>query len=215
MSELIEAIEVVFFWLEKFNRPIELLQPGLPQDAIYRLWADVPMALPHDVLEWYTRQNGISDAVMEFQGDPSLFPGFYPLSLQDALREYRYFNSQIDLFGPRYHRDWFPLFANESNDVYFIDCQSQANDTNSIIFFSSEPDALDQMSPVIYTNLVSMLTSISVCFSEGAYYISSKGYLESDPLKEAIITHQHNPNIDYWSQWIERYNKYHQTTGEK
>lgn len=100
-------------------------------------------------------------------GDLHLFPGFYFLSVEDAVADYQAFVSD-----PRWSPGWLPVFANGGGDFYVVDLAG-AGEVRHFRVDASEH-------PVEFLSLESMLYTIAAGFERGVFFVDEDGYLEMD-----------------------------------
>jgi len=134
----------------------------------------------------YSWRDGTQTAEVSLD-DSHLFPGFYLLSLEDSILNYRAF-----VGNPRWSPGWLPLFANGGGDFYVVD-------------LGSEPSGLvrhfridETEHPIEFTSLDGMLTTVMADFERTVFFVDGDGYLEMDELAFAVVAAELNPHVPWW-----------------
>ena len=83
--------------------------------------AAVGLTSIRELEELYGWKNGTSIAGVAAVDDIHLFPGFYLLSIEDAVANYRAFAPDARWMG-----GWLPVFANGGGDFYVLDLNTSA-----------------------------------------------------------------------------------------
>ena len=150
---------------------VDALQPGLATEAIERLTAGLPFALPDELRSLYRWHNGSMPAIAE----NSLFPGggFPPLA--DAVRSYEDFREgarraaegtaiDADLI---YDSRWFPVFFSYGNSVYVVDC-GHAEGAGSVLDLLVEDTSQCELAA---ETLAAFIEGVATRWERGAYYL--------------------------------------------
>jgi cell wall assembly regulator SMI1 len=116
-----------------------------------------------------------------------LFPGFYFLSLEDAVANYRAF-----VADPRWTPGWLPLFANGGGDFYVTDVSGEP--AGVVRHFRIE----ESEHPVEFLTIGSMLATVAAGFERAIFFVDADGYLEMDDLAYADLAAQLNPGVPWW-----------------
>ncbi|MDQ6685913.1 MAG: SMI1/KNR4 family protein [Pseudomonadota bacterium] len=167
----------------------DLLQPPLPSPAFATCAAKFPFPLTGELLAIYAWRNGTRAEQGESLENLHFFPGFFLLSLEDALRNYleRKQNTQ-------WRDDWFPLFADDAGDFYVVPCGSVGVDSTEVIgFVHGEPTQVAE-----YESIAAMLRTLNAAFAEGVFFVDHDGSLEMDDDKYKLLARRFNPKIDEW-----------------
>ncbi|GAA4978817.1 hypothetical protein GCM10023317_01190 [Actinopolymorpha pittospori] len=98
----------------------------------------------------YGWRNGTSTAGGVTLDDIHIFPGFYLLSIQDAIANYRAFATDS-----RWTPGWLPLFANGGGDFYVLDLTSSSGSPVRH-FRIEEPEH-----PIEFGSLRALLTTLA------------------------------------------------------
>ena len=119
----------------------------------------------------YAWRDGTETAGVGSVDDIHLFPGFYLLSLEDAVANYQSFEADH-----RWTPGWLPVFANGGGDFYVTDL---GGDTAGVVrHFRIE----ETEHPIEFLTIDDMLTTIAAGFRRGVFYVDADGYLEMDDL---------------------------------
>lgn len=152
------------------------LLPDEVQSAIHSLGLDVP----DELLNVYTCCDGTSTYEGDDIGKIQFFPGFYWMSLADALQVYHAISK-----GGDWNRAWLPIFANGGGDFYAVVCDEASPYFGEVVgFVLGEPDQI-----IEFKNIVSMLETIERAFADGAFF-ASEGMLKADYPKMRAISRQ-------------------------
>lgn len=135
----------------------------------------------------YGWRNGTATAGVAAVDDIHLFPGFYLLSLEDALANYRAFAAD-----PRWTVGWLPLFANGGGDFYIVDLSQPA--AAPVRHFRID----ESEHPIEFGSVQSLVATLAAAFERGIFFVDSSGYLEMDDLVFAGVAAELNPDIAWW-----------------
>lgn len=176
--------------LRRLNRPIQdLLQEGLSVFEINKMVQVLPFRFPPELIELYSWKNGTKCADGDLLDDLHFFPGFYFMSLEEALSGYLEFEKH-----PQWNKFWFPFFANGGGDFYATDSNSDELCPKVLGFLLGEEEQSYE-----YQSVTSMMKTIAECYAKGAYYLASDGTIGVNDDLEKPIGKMHNPNIEYWN----------------
>lgn len=142
---------------------------------------------PADLEDLYSWRNGTRVEAGSDLDSVQFFPGFYLLSLDDALENYEGFRRDS-----RWDSAWLPVFANGGGDFYAVNTAEGSGPIIGFIIDQSEH-------PVEYEGLGAMLETLADCFTEGVCFVDDRGYLEMDDRRHAAIARRHNANLTLWS----------------
>lgn len=189
MSEVVEQAERVLDWLREHERPVaRLLRPGLSAEELGRLQAKLSWNLPGEATEFFRWCNGVAEDTTVGLDEIHFFPGFYPLSCEEALEQIEV-HSAAGVWKPR----WFPVFGNGGGDFKVLDCARAKGESAPVLgVWRGEPDPFEE-----YSSLSSMMQTIAECFSQGAFFVED-GYLEIDDEKHTQIAREFNPHVEMW-----------------
>lgn len=183
---LLESIDKA---LQRLNRRVLLnsLQVGVPADVVRASLADVNLASTsalESLLDW---KNGTSTAGVAAVDDIHMFPGFYLLSIEDAVASYRAFETD-----PRWAAAWLPLFANGGGDFYVIDLS--VPEEAPVRHFRI--DELEH--PIEFASLEGLLGTLVAAFERGVIFVDPSGYLEMNDLAFGGLAAELNPTVEWW-----------------
>jgi cell wall assembly regulator SMI1 len=189
MPGVTDNLEIIRSYLERLDRHEVLarLLPGLRPDDIQRRLTDVGLGVPPDLVDLYAWRNGTRVEPGADLDSVHFFPGFWLLSLDDALTNYVAFRDD-----PRWAPSWLPVFSNGGGDFYAVNAREAP--FHVIGFLIDQPDQ-----PVEYESLAHMAQTLAECFQAGAFFVDDRGYLEMDDQRYAEIARRNNPNVPLWS----------------
>ena len=175
--------------LERLGRQVLLrcLQEGLPAEAVRSSIAAAGLTSVAELESLYGWKDGTSTEGVAAVDDIYLFPGFYLLSLEDAVANYQAFATDS-----RWKPGWLPLFANGGGDFYVIDLDASAG--CPVRHFRIE----ESEHPIEFDSLLAMLTTLAEAFVRGVFYVDPSGYLEMDDLVFGSLAAELNPDVAWW-----------------
>lgn len=159
------------------------LEPGATRVELGKI--DLPSSETLEALYSWRDGTGTTGVLLD---EIQLFPGFYMLSLGDAVANYQAFVSDT-----RWDSTWFPLFANGGGDFYFIESGGVAG--GAIRHFRVEQTD----HPREFGSLPSMMRTVLAAYVSGVIFVDSSGFLEMDDEKFASLASDLNPEIAWWS----------------
>jgi hypothetical protein len=170
------------------RRPtIGYLQPGLERTDVDVGMATRELPAESSLVSLYEWRNGTDTSRGAVLGDLWLVPGFYLLSLGDALSNYDRF-----VGDSRWSNGWLPVMADRGGDFLTVDLL--ARDGGEVRHFM-----IDQPEhPVLYASLADMLATFAQAFERGLFYVDSDGLLEVDADGFATLAGTLNPTIEWW-----------------
>lgn len=190
-SELATSLGVIERALQRLGRRTlhQALQPGISADLIQAALGPVELVAPAELEEVYGWRDGTSTASNAAIDDIHMFPGFYLLSIKDAITNYRVF-----IQDARWRTGWLPLFANGGGDFYVLDVSSQ--EASPVRHFR-----IDEVEhPVEFRSLAAMFATLAQAFERGVFYVDSGGYLEMDDVVFGALAAELNPEVDWWHE---------------
>lgn len=166
-----------------------MLQPALTSSEIATRAAPLPFALTRELEALYQWRNGTLVNEGDLLGQAYLFPGFYLLSLDEAVQIYS------ERKGSRQWRpSYFPVFSDGGGDFFVVPCPPHTVEAAEVVgFIHGEPEQTAE-----YECLATMMLTIDACYAQGAYYLDHDGELEIDDDKHSEIAHHFNPHIEEW-----------------
>ena len=119
---MIEDISVVLSQIEaalrRLDRQVLLraLRPGLPAGDVR---ASLGLGASAELEALYGWRDGTATAAVGSVDDIHLFPGFYLMSIEDSIVNYRAF-----VTDPRWKPGWLPVFTNGDGDFYVVELRT-------------------------------------------------------------------------------------------
>lgn len=150
--------------------------------------ADCGLSSAEELEALYGWHDGSEASRASSLDDLHVFPGFYFLSLDDAVANYLAF---VD--DARWASGWFPLFANGGGDFYVL--ETTGNDGGSVRHFRID----EREHPIEFESLGAMLRTLAEAFEQGVFYVDDHGCLEMDDLKFALLAAQINLTVPWWN----------------
>ena len=189
MNDFSSTLAIIEEALRRLNRSVLLgaLKEGLPAETVRLALEAGGLAATEELESLYGWRNGTSSTRIAAVDDIQFFPGFYMISLEDALANYRAFASDA-----RWSIGWLPVFANGGVDFYVLDLSS-SNYGTVRHFRLGEFDH-----PIEFGSLGAMLGTLASAFEQGIFYLDSHGYLEMDDLVFGKLAAGLNPGIGWW-----------------
>lgn len=190
MAAIRQELDAILRHLEKLRRPVvDELRPGLQCAALEVRTRTLQIALPEELKELYRWRDGTEIRKGSLLDDLHFFPGYYLMSLDDALTSYELFQDD-----PRWDHTWFPVFANGGGDFYaVVTCQQECGTRSVPVvgFLFGEPDH-----EIEYECLTAMISCLSVCFEKEIFFVSAEGYLEADDDRQFQVDQNFNASLD-------------------
>lgn len=165
---------------------LHALRPGLERRTIEAMLVEAGLPPDGFLMELYGWRDGTSSQGY-LLGDLYLFPGFYLLSLEDAISNLRSFRND-----PRWSPKWLPVFADGGGDFYVIDYSGES--TAPVRHFRLE----EMHHPIEYPTLGKLIETLAVAFDRGVFFVDDEGYLEVDDPAFATVAAEINPDVDWW-----------------
>lgn len=187
MNSHIEAsIDRIFGHLQQLGSVIpSRRRAGLSPERIRKAMYDQSLEAPDELIALYAYCDGTSTQEGEILGEIQFFPGFYWLSLDDALETYRGVSRSAEWGG-----SWLPIFANGGGDFYAVVCDSASPYFGEVIgFVLGEPDQI-----VEFKDVASLLETVERSFADGAFFIS-EGVLKADYPRMRAIAREVQPGF--------------------
>jgi hypothetical protein len=188
MNHLTSSLDRIAAALARLGRTVVLnaLQPGLPAAFVTSSLASVGLRPTSDVTEFFGWRNGTAEDIADLDGI-QVFPGFYLLSLEEALTNYRVF-----LRGERWATGWLPILANGGGDFYAVDLSGGGAVHH---FWIDEVEH-----PIEFSSLGQMMSTLAEAFERRVFYVDSSGNLEMDDLVFFALAAELNPEVAYWRE---------------
>lgn len=184
MRESLESIERSLAELHR-DELLRRLRPGLDSNATREALAGAGLGASPHLVELYEWHDGTDVTTAAALGDVYLLPGFYILSLADAL------DLRAALLpGGRWKEQWLPVLANGGGDFYLLD-GSRRGVIRHYWF-----DELDD--PIEYNSLADLMSTIAAAFERGLFFVDEHGFLEMDDAAFTDFAATRNPSAPGW-----------------
>lgn len=158
---------------------------GLSLNDIKKALSDQSLEAPDDLLALYAYCDGTSTREGDILGEIQFFPGFYWMSLDDALEAYRAVSKSGEWGG-----SWLPIFANGGGDFYAVICDSASPYFGEVVgFVLGEPDQI-----IEFRDIASLLETVERSFADAAFF-ASEGHLKADYPRMRAIARQVQPGF--------------------
>lgn len=162
---IVDRLDGLARYLRELGRPVvDLLRPGAAAADL-----DEAGIRSQDVRDWFGWRNGVVEAPGQTQGDVSVIPGYWPVSVEEALK-----------LKPSYHGDptlgdtWIPLLTSGGGDIYAAVWKGGSQPAVAGVLIG-EPTEIE------FPTIEVMLDVFLACFERRAYFVGERGYLEEDP----------------------------------
>ena len=188
MTELRTSLGAVEATLQRL-RPNLPLQPGLSSHEIEAQLAAHRLPAYPDLVSLYEWRNGTDTSTGLVLDELQLVPGFYLLSLNDALVDYDAF-----IKSQRWNASWLPVLANGGGDFLVVDLSKGR--AAAIRHFRIEQSE----HPIEYNSLRDMIATFAAAYERGVFHVDSHGYLEMDDEAYALLAAGLNPKVPWWSE---------------
>lgn len=180
-----QSLERIFTWHKQRGRKVvDLLQPELTAQIITA--QRVPFVLNSDVILLYMWHNGTHVSQEYILNDHYFTPGYYLMSLDDALEAY---HSLIDN-NTDWQKCWFPILTSGGGDYYGVDHAQQGHVIHYIRGYLGHP--------VKYLSITTMMHTVAQCYECGAYSLDDHGFFKVNEDAEREIARRFNPGLNYW-----------------
>ncbi|GAA2183127.1 SMI1/KNR4 family protein [Brooklawnia cerclae] len=177
--------------IRRLRRDILLrnLQPGLSAETIRTTLASVDLPSAPELEALYGWHDGTATPPGVKLGSIYLLPGYYLLSLEDAVANYKAF-----VGDRRWTTGWLPVFADGGGDFYVVDFTAPS--PNPVrLFWIDEDEA-----PIEFGSITAMLNTIGQGYERGVFVNDEHGYLEMDSLDFEKVAAELNPDIKWWTE---------------
>ena len=190
MSDLADSLSQLEAAVTRLDRQrlLRALRPGLSAAEVQERLGSVGLQSNPELEALYSWRDGTSTDVAAVD-DIHMFPGFYLLSLEDAIANYRAFVSDR-----RWEPGWLTVFANGGGDFYVVDLGSQ--DERPVRHFRID----ESEHPIEFSSIKDMLRTLVQAFERGIFFVDAGGYLEMDDLVFGTLAAELNPHIGWWTE---------------
>lgn len=187
---MLEVLNAIYKHLSRLNRPVvRLLDDGLSADQVRTRLDELPFAPTEELAALYQWRNGTRYDENATYDDIYFFPGYYLLSLDDAIEHYR---SLVE--AGVWDRKWIPVFASGGGDFYAV-FDASCKNPGVIDFLRGEPDT-----PIEFTSLTRMMRTLLECLENGALYNGEEGTFEIDYDAYHTVAYKHAPDVGVYGE---------------
>jgi hypothetical protein len=164
MADMVMTLADIESRLEQLERRVLLraLRPGLDAERVRSLLLGAGLRSATEVESLYSWRDGTETASVSELGDIWFFPGFFFLSLEDAIANYRSF-----LPDRRWMPGWLPIFANGGGDFYLTDL----GEMGVVRHFRLE----ETEHPIEFLTINDMLITIAAGFDRALFFVDRDG----------------------------------------
>lgn len=192
MSKVVEQAEHILAWHEAQSREVaRRLCPGLTRREIEDYEKRLGWKLPQEAYDFFGWRNGVDRHGAKMHDDLCFYPGFFPLSLEEAVVEIA---DLLDFGLPLWQAGWLPLFGDVSDARDVLDCTRIEGGSAPVLFYMGQ----DPEHPVQYLSLAAMLETLADCFEQGVFFVDREGLLDMDWDGYCIVGRKINPGVDFW-----------------
>jgi hypothetical protein len=189
MTSLLTSLDAVVKHLSRLNRiVVDLLQPGLSVAEISTELSQRRLPMVQELSTLWTWRNGTASPPGLVLGDFYVVPGFYLLSMREAMVDYDAF-----IKSARWQASWVPVLANGGGDFLVLDVAEAPGKAMVRHFRIDESEH-----PIEYASMDDMFATFAAAYQRGAFYVGQSGYLEQDYDAYAAIAAKMNPQISWW-----------------
>lgn len=121
-------------------------------------------------------------------GSSYLFPGFYLLTIEDALANYAAFVANL-----RLDSKWLPVRADGGGDFYVIELGGGL--AGSVRRFRID----ESQHPIQFESLGAMFETIARGFESSVFFVNRNGYLDMDGGEISAVAAALNPLVPWWN----------------
>ncbi len=191
IDDLSASLTVIELALSRLDREalLQSLQSGLSAEAVRSKLASADLPCTPELEAIYGWRNGTASDSPASLDDIQLFPGFYLLSLEDSVTNYRTF-----VVDDRWTTGWLPVFANGGGDFYVVDLSPSGVGVVRH-FWIDEAEH-----PIEFSSLSAMMATLAQGFERGVFYVDPNGYLEMDDMVFGGLATEMNPDVAYWRE---------------
>jgi len=191
-DDLVPLLVKIEMALRRLGRQVllESLQGGLPVGAVRSSVEAAGLRSSAELESLFGWRDGTATAGVMAVDDIHIFPGFYLLSLEDALANHKAFAADR-----RWSAGWLPIFANGAGDFYAADLGPSLAEVPLRHFRIEESEH-----PIEFSSLHGLLTTLVEAFDRGVIFVDPDGYLEMDDLVFADLAAELNPDVQWWRE---------------
>jgi hypothetical protein len=169
--------------LRRLNRPVVgTLQPPIEPAVVAAALRGLKLPSVKEYEELLGWHNGTSKTGVARLSDIWFFPGYYLVSLEEAVNVF-------ELVGSYWNNAGIPLFTNDGGDFFVLNC------SNATILLCEAESAGPR---TVHRSLPVMLEVMASCFDEGAYFVDSRNQFRANHALEREIAKSKNPGVKHW-----------------
>ncbi|MDO6142724.1 SMI1/KNR4 family protein [Paenarthrobacter aurescens] len=167
----------------------KLLRPGLPAQTVTEELTARGLRPGADLIALYGWHDGTNSDPDVLLNDMYLMPGYYLLSLAEALEIY-------DRFVNEYHENssWLPLLEDNAGGYVFVDCS--AIDHQPVYDFNFE----NVENKLKHNSIRDMLATLAAAFTQGIFYKDGDGWFDMKDDAFWKLAAKMNPTAQYWTE---------------
>lgn len=193
MTAATQSLEAIAEGLDGLGRvsTLTLLRPGLPAprvSAALEHWQLQPTPDMEAAYAWHDGTDTTTGAVLN---DLWLFPGYYFLSLDDAMANYRAFRDDR-----RWDPSWVPVFADGGGDFLAVQCDPRRDGWGAVIDFCLE----DVEQSIQYASLSALFATMAAAFAADLFYVDDSGRFEMKDSAFIDLAREMNGDLGYWQE---------------
>jgi cell wall assembly regulator SMI1 len=184
-----ETLDRILAGLRRLSRErtLGLLKPGIPEEEIQHALREFGLAAPPDLVTTYEWRNGSDADAADMLDELYIFPGYYFLSLEDAIADYR---ARLDL--EHWDASWLPLLSDGGGSFFTVVCDAGRADFGQVV-------RVDEVNyAVAFPTVRAMTATIAQAYDDEIIYVEGDGYLDWDDEQFAKLASQMNPTASYW-----------------
>jgi hypothetical protein len=163
---------------------VKSMRTGLPSKSVRTGMEAIGFQSFESIERWFAWHDGIEGGPL---GAISIYPGFYQLSLAEAVVNYEAF--RVDA---RWDRDWFPVLADGGGYFYVLDFASK----QSVPVRLFRNDWVEHI--VEYASLESFVSTLAEAYRQGIIESHPGGYLSMNATAYANVARERNPEVEWW-----------------
>ena len=163
------------------------LRDGVAPRVTHARLASLELASNPHLEALYAWRDGTRTGSGATLGEIWLIPGFYLLSLDDAIANYRAFAAD-----PRWRFGWLPLFADGGGDFYVVELgREQSGAVRRFRIDEAEH-------PIEFATVGDFLGTLAAAFDEGVFLAFDEGGVDMNDELFARLARRLNPDVSRW-----------------
>ncbi len=180
------SVDRIFDYLQQLGSVIpSRRRVGLSPEVIQEVMGGLGLKPSVDLTTLYAYCDGTSTLEGEKLEEIQFIPGFYWMSLNEALATYRSVSRSAE-----WQASWLPIFANGGGDFYAVICDQSSSYFGEVVgFVLGETDQV-----VEFSNVASLFGTVERSFTEGAFFVAN-GMLKADYPRMRAIAREVQPGF--------------------